>query len=307
MKLSHAGIGVFMIFILLSCKTSRKEDKGSDNETYTPVSITHITIGSIKDIIELNAVSSFLYKTPVKSDINGYIEKVNVMTGEKVIKGQELFIIRSKEAEHLGKTLNKLDTSVHFSGLIHINAPAAGYITQLVYGTNDYVQDGDVIAVISDINNFVFLLELPYELKPYLSLNKMVEITLPDGEIFKGILSSPLPSVDPASQTQRFMIHFPSGREIPENLVARVKYIKKSVKGTVLLPKEAILSDEEQSKFWIMKMIDSNTAVKIIVKKGIEENDTVEVLSPPLTPADQILISGNYGLPDTAKVIIENK
>jgi hypothetical protein len=54
-----------------------------------------------------------------------------------------------------------------------------------------------------------------------------------------------------------------------------------------------------------MKLLDSTTAVKVPVKKGFETADRVEVLSPIFDPDDKILVTGNYGLPDTAKVRIE--
>jgi hypothetical protein len=63
-----------------------------------------------------------------------------------------------------------------------------------------------------------------------------------------------------------------------------------------------VLSDETENNFWVMKMIDSVTAVKIPVKKGLSTQDRVEILSPVFSPSDRILVSGNYGLPDTAKV-----
>ena len=68
------------------------------------------------------------------------------------------------------------------------------------------------------------------------------------------------------------------------------------------LPKAAVLSDEVQNQFWIMKMINDSIAVKVPVKKGMETNDNVEIVSPPLSSTDKILLTGNYGLPDTAKV-----
>jgi uncharacterized NAD(P)/FAD-binding protein YdhS len=51
-----------------------------------------------------------------------------------------------------------------------------------------------------------------------------------------------------------------------------------------------------------MKMINDSTAVKVPVKKGIETSDKVEILSPEFSPQDKILLNGNYGLADTAKV-----
>ena len=81
-----------------------------------------------------------------------------------------------------------------------------------------------------------------------------------------------------------------------------IEKIKKD--NAVSLPKAAILTNDVQSEFWIMKLTDTNTAVKVLIKKGLETKDKVEILSPALTPGDKILLTGNYGLPDTAKVKI---
>jgi uncharacterized NAD(P)/FAD-binding protein YdhS len=51
-----------------------------------------------------------------------------------------------------------------------------------------------------------------------------------------------------------------------------------------------------------MKMINDSTAVKVPVKTGLETGEKVEIISPDFSPQDRILVSGNYGLADTAKV-----
>jgi hypothetical protein len=51
-------------------------------------------------------------------------------------------------------------------------------------------------------------------------------------------------------------------------------------------------------------MMDSVTAVKVPIVKGMETNERVEILRPQFSPNDKILLSGNYGLSDTAKVKI---
>ncbi len=201
----------------------------------------------------------------------------NIQLGQKVSRGEELFVIRSKESEHLGNTISKLDTSFHFSGLVHIKSPAPGYVTELAYQDGDYVQDNEVLATISDLGSLVFLLELPYELTPWLAENKTVDLVLPDGKKYKGTVNSSLPSVDPVSQTQSYVIRVPGISSIPENLVATVRFRKTSRTNAVILPKEAVLSDETQSDFWIMKLIDSTTAVKIPVTIGLVTSGQVEI------------------------------
>jgi len=300
-------IKIICLLSVVSCHQTPDTNSIDGTESLTPVTVTHATIGSLTDAISLNATSTFLLKTSVKSDVNGYLQKVNIHLGQRVSQGQELFIVRSKESEHLGNTISRLDTSLRFTGLVYIKSPASGYITELSYQSGDYVQDSEALATISDLNSLVFLLELPYELNAWLAENKTVELTLPDGKKYKGTIDSSLPAVDPVSQTQSFVIRVPGISSIPENLVATVKFNKKSISATVILPKEALLTDETQTEFWIMKMTDSVTAVRVPVTRGLETSDKVEIISPRLTPSDLILLTGNYGLPDTAKVIIENK
>jgi multidrug efflux pump subunit AcrA (membrane-fusion protein) len=296
----------FLCITVAGCKTAN-ESSDQELQGLTPVTVVHAKKGTLTDAVVLNATSSFQIKVPVKSDVNGYLYRVNILPGQLVKRGETLFVIRSKEAEHLGNTINSLDTAFRFSGLVTIGSPAAGHVNQVNCAVGDYVQDGETLVTISDLNSLVFLLELPYELKPYLSVNKNVELTLPDGEQVKGSLVRPLPIVDPVSQTQTFIIHVPAGLAIPENLVANVRYIKRSKPSVIVLPKDAVLTNEVQDEFWIMKMTDSTTAVKIPVKKGLETSDEVEIVSPPLTPDDLILLTGNYGLPDTARVTIKNQ
>ncbi|MBY0348082.1 MAG: HlyD family efflux transporter periplasmic adaptor subunit [Hydrotalea flava] len=276
----------------------------ADAATGTPVTITHPIKGMMQETVTLNAVSAFLLKSFVKANANGYLQQVNIHLGQYVQKGETLFVITTKEARALGNTINALDTSLRFSGTIAIHAPGNGYITQLNYHAGDYVLDGEPLAAITDNRSFVFLLDLPYELKPYLPQNKMVHLLLPDGTQLTGTMGTPLPTVDPAAQTQNFIIRVNTNKQIPENLIAKVNLIKVQKMNTLSLPKAAVLSDEVQSNFWVMKMIDSITAIKVQVQKGVETNDAVEIITPAFKTTDSILVKGNYGLPDTAKVMI---
>ena len=300
-----------MLALLLGACQSKpaeteKPEKPNDSVSIgTPVTITHAEIGSMNETVEVNAVSAFLLKTYVKANATGYLQNVNAQLGKYVSKGQDLFTVKTKEAQSLGNIVTKLDTSLHFEGIIHIKAPGSGYITQLSYQAGDYVQDNEQLAVITDTKSFVFLLDLPYELKPYLPNNHNLQLRLPDSTILNGYIASALPTVDAVSQTQSYVIKVNTDKQIPENLIAKVSLIKKARPHTVSIPKPALLTDETQSQFWVMKMIDSNTAVKLPVQKGMESGDKVEILSPPLTVNDMILLTGNYGLSDTAKVFIQ--
>lgn len=298
-------ISAFLILIAgASCNNSGADPSASQDstETITPVTITHPATSNMQETVEINAVSAYLLKTYVKANAVGYLQAANVHLGQFVTRGQTLFVIKTKEAAALGNTINNIDTSLHFEGTIRVMAPGSGYITQLTYTSGNYVQDGEQLAEITDTKSFAFILDLPYELKPYLSLNNTVQLRLPDSTTLQGYVQSALPTVDSIAQTQRFIIKVNTAKLIPENLVAKVNLVKEVKPNTTSLPKEAVLSNEEQTEFWIMQLVNDSTAVKVPVQKGIEKNNQVEILSPSLNDSANILLTGNYGLEDTAKV-----
>lgn len=291
--------------IFISCKS--KDPAPAEEatvQTRTPVTVTSVIYDPIEEFIELNATSTFLQKSYVKSNLNGYVKNVTIKLGDFVKPGKTLFVLKTKEAEAIGSSVNRLNPDFKFSGVNAIPANERGYIAELNHQVGDYVQDGEQLAVISNSKSFMFVMNVPYEDKPYVTTGKQVELTLPDGERLLGTVQSTMPSMDSASQTQAVAVRVNASHSIPQNLVAKVKIVKVSKAAAASLPKQAVLSDETLSEFWVMKMIDDTTAVKVPVKTGIETGDKIEIVSPDFSPKDKILLSGNYGLPDTALVIV---
>jgi multidrug efflux pump subunit AcrA (membrane-fusion protein) len=299
--------GLYLSILLFACKPaadSKEESAIVADAPGTPVTVTEVMQGDLEETVQLNAISAFLLKTPVNANATGYLQTVDFKLGDFVRKGQQLFSLKTKEAESLGNTLKILDSTLKFEGLIHIKSPGSGYVSQLSFQVGNYVQDGQQLATISDNKSFVFLLQLPFELRPYLPANKTLLLTLPDSSHLEGHILSTLPQVDPTSQTQQVQIGVNAKTAIPENLIARIKLVKSARKNVLYLPKGAVLSDDIQQNFWIMKMADSVTAVKVPVKKGMENAEKVEVAAPNLALGDKVVLSGNYGLADTARVNI---
>jgi multidrug efflux pump subunit AcrA (membrane-fusion protein) len=303
LKLIYAVLCVAVL--LSSCSGGAKSDDDSGDDSVAarvPVTVTSVSDSTMVEYTTLNATSSFMQKNFVKSNTNGYIQKVYAQIGHYVDKGQTVFTVITKEAQSIGNTVNALDPSLKFSGVNKIVAPEHGYITQLNHQLGDYVQDGEQLAVISDRSSFAFVMQLPFEMEGTVKTGQDVQLTLPDGEVVNGKVNSFMPSVDTASQTQGVVIKIAGNNTIPENLIAKARVIKTEKQNTLSLPKSAILTNETQTAFWVMKLIDTATAVKVPVTEGIEVGDRVEILSPKFSPQDKILVTGNYGLRDTAKV-----
>jgi len=307
MKFKHIYLFAGLLTLLYSCKgnTQPADDAGeAETAAQTPVTVTSVADSAMVDYIDLSATSVFQQKNIVKANANGYIQKVNILPGHYVNKGEFLFSIKTKEAQSIGNSINVLDTTFKFSGINKIKAAGNGYVTQLNHQQGDYVQDGEQLAVISDRSSFVFVMQLPYELRSYVKNNQTVQLILPGGEKLTAQVSSSMPAVDSLSQTQGIVLKVNSANPIPENLVAKARIIKSIRPHTLSLPKSAILSNETQTEFWVMKLINPTTAVKTAITKGIEAGGRVEILTPKFLPGDKIVATGNYGLADTAKVKI---
>lgn len=310
MKKIVAPISLTVYCLLSGFLISCKSNAGSADEAeaivvaQTPVKVSYVGDGAMSDDIVLSASSAYQEKSYVKANTNGYIQSSSIHPGTQVNSNQVLFKLITKEARAIGNDINALDPGFKFSGISIIRAEKSGFVTQVDHQKGDYVQDGEALAMISNQSSLVFLLDLPYEMRGLMGQNKTVEITLPDGEKLKGTVAASLPSVDTVAQTQKLILKVNATHPIPENLIGKVRVIKSAAAHAQLLPKSAVLTNETEDEFWVMKMINDSTAVKTIVKKGMENGQSIQILSPVFNAKDRLITTGNYGLADTAKVKI---
>jgi len=275
-----------------------------DASVITPVTIVGVTYKPLTETIELPGVTVFLKKGIVRSATTGTIENNSIMLGDYVKKDQVLYTIRTREASALNNSLTN-DSTLSFKGRININSPTSGVISSIYHQNGDFVQEGDELAVISEQNSLVFILDTPFEFVKYVERNTSCKIQLPDNQIIDGKITGKLPEMDPQAQTVRFVIKPVFAGRLPANLNAPVSIVKNTRAKAAILPKSAVLSNEIQTEFWVMKLINDTTAIKIPVKKGFENNEDIEITDPEFLPADRIILTGSYGLPDTARVIIK--
>jgi multidrug efflux pump subunit AcrA (membrane-fusion protein) len=301
-------IALLLTFILpffIGCKETPPIEK--EIEKRIPVTLTTIDTTAIASYIDLNATAAYLVKNVVKANATGYLNSVNVATNDYVSNGTVLFSIKTRESKVLGNTVNSIDPSLHFGEAIKVRANTTGFVTSVNVQQGDYVQDGDVLVTINDAKSFAILLSLPYELRKFITIGNELEVLLPDNTSIKATVQKFIPTVDATSQTQSVVLKINDKQNIPENLIVKVRIHKSSNAKTISLPKAAVLSDETETDFWIMKLINQSTAVKIPIKKGIETSDKVQIVSPILNKEDKILLTGNYGVEDTIQVKIIRK
>ncbi len=296
----------FLVFF--SCKTAPKELE--ETEILNPKSLIEtvtVKYGEIDDELVLSATTVYLKRNVVTASIPAFITNVKVKLGDAVNKGDVLFELESKERRALGDNVSKLDTSLANFGIIKIKATGTGVVSTLDKPQpGGYVLEGTQLCTIAESSDLAFQVNVPYEFAAYAREGKNCLITLPDNTLHKARFTKSLTSMNVLSQTQTILATVNENLLLPENMIVKVSIIKGTNGNKQILPKECILSDEMMKEFWVMKLINDSTAVKVPVTIGTKNNTSSEVITPQFNANDKIVSSGNYGLPDTALVKIVN-
>ncbi len=291
-----------IIGISFSCKHVSKTSE-EVTEVKTPVTIAPVTFKPVSSTVTLPAVATFMNKNIIRATTTGTIEKILITPGEFISNDQLLFTLKTREAMALGRQ-PQIDSSLSFKGVINIVSHQEGVINSITYQKGDFVQEGDEMAVVSEQNSLVFIMDVPFELDKYVERNRNCRVILPDGREIDANISRKLPDMDIQSQTIRYVVKPLSPDRLPGNLIASVNLIKSRNENAMVVPKKAVLGNETQTEFWVMKLINDSTAIKVDVTKGFENNDEIEITKPEFLPTDRIILTGNYGLPDTARITI---
>jgi len=294
-----------LLTVMVSCKSKSTGTVLNIAHAKVMVKTTKVVVGGIDDIISLNGKSVFLKKNAIISSIPGYLKKINVQYGDKVHKNDLLFEIQTRENRALENSGLNPELTSSKSGVIRVFAPSDGIISDLsVNSSGMFVTEGGLLCTIVENQEMTVQVNVPYGYNQSIQINKECKIILPDSTFLDGNIYKIMPVINETSQTQNVLIKVRGNRQVPENLNVIVQFVKSSHSNTLLIPKEALLTNEIQQAFWVMKILDDSIAIKVPVKKGFGNNKMVEVISTVILADDLVIIEGAYGLSDSTLVKI---
>lgn len=284
-----------ILIVLISC--SNKESAEKEQTPIVSVKVASVMSGAIENDISLNGKTIYLKKNLVVAPISGYVQKMHVKFGDYVKKNTLLFEIQTKENKALESSeANKM-------GIINVYSPSNGVISTLsIAETGAYVVEGVALCTVADNNDVLVQLNLPFEYNSLISTGTRCTLVLGEDTRFEGTVYQILPTVDEANQTQQVLIKPHTNRKLPENLNLEVRILKSKHNRACIVPRSAVMANETQTEFWVMKVVNNKLAIKVPIQKGIENDDKVEALSSTLTKSDVVVCEGGYGLNDSTVV-----
>ncbi len=296
--MKYSIIIVAIVFNLLVACNQTKNAAADEQKNIPEVECANPQIITLNEYIVLNGVTSFLQKEVVRSTVTGYITEVFPTMGEHIFQNQKLFAIKTSEAY----AMNSVKDTNLFSRSIFIKSNKSGILSALHVQQGSYTQQGDVLAEITQPENLVIQVNVPYEDNDVIKLGKACQLVLPDGKQLPATIFRIMPLVDKMSQTQSIFVKLSSYSELPENLNVIISILKRSKDKALSVPNSAVLTNETQDKFWLMKLVNDTLAIEVPITKGIVNDSETEILTPILLSNDIIITKGAYGLPDSSVV-----
>ena len=293
-----------LLLFITSCK--KNETAQNNSKASVEVTTTLITEGDVQQYLTFNGVAIYQRKENIRSNVTGYISRMNFKIGDKISTGQIFATVRTKEQDAL-KAAVKIDSSLRkFINPIGIKSNASGVISVLSITQNDYVAEGDILATVVQPNSLVVQVNVPYEYNNVVAIGSDCEIILQNGDKIMGKISGYLPSIDAVAQSQIFLISLPQGN-LPENLNVQIRILYKEAKKVMTIPKTALQTNELLTEYWVFKVSKDSLAIKQNVIPLLENDSIIQIQGQGVKVNDRIVLEGGYQMQDSTKISIRSK
>jgi multidrug efflux pump subunit AcrA (membrane-fusion protein) len=187
-------------------------------------------------------------------------------------------------------------------GYTEIRSPIDGVVADRAVYPGDVAPAGTPLLIVMDTSKVVVRLHIPQQQAELLRLGQAATLRIPgldkDAPAKVTVLS---PALDPNSTTEEIWVEAgnPKG-ELKPGTTAQVSIAAKTIADALVIPVAAILTGTDKQTSVMVVKSDSR-AYSQDVKTGIRQGLMIQVLSG-LAEGEQVIVSGQYGLPDKTKV-----
>jgi len=220
---------------------------------------------------------------------------------KKIISGEVFDRIKSEL--QLQKT--KVAQARLLKNYAAIRAPFDGVVAERMIKVGNMVQQNDPCFHISDFDPLLAIIHAPEKELKKLQKNQkaLLEVDALQGEEFTGKILRISPVVNPQTGTFKVTVMVTDpGTQLKPGMFARVRIVHDIHNETLLLPKDAILSEGNESVVFLVK---NQRVLRKVIETGYINTTHIEVLSG-VNEGDTVVQTGIGALKDGSKVEILN-
>jgi RND family efflux transporter MFP subunit len=185
-----------------------------------------------------------------------------------------------------------------------VRAPFAGTLTERLVAEGGFVTSGQQLFSITDFDTLVARVYVPEKELDRIRVGQIAQVVgkAAEGRRGDGKVARIAPIVDASTGTVKVTITLPpelSGKDgfLP-GMYAEVTLTTETRKDVTLVPKPALVRDEEQTYVFV---VEGDRAVRRLLEVGLSDDENVEI-SSGVQAGESIIVAGQAGLKDGALV-----
>jgi HlyD family secretion protein len=194
--------------------------------------------------------------------------------------------------------------------LVHepLRAPAEGVVLSHAAQTGDYLDEGEVLLTIAEAGAIYFDAQVPQADLSRVRPGQRARVDLPAAgpTPLPAVVHDRLPAASSANMSAPVRLDFePARPDLATGLFGSAAIVVGEHAGATVVPAEAVLRDDVTGVSRLA-VVDAGKAHWIEVRTGVRQEGWVEILPPPALPTGQeVITSGQVGLPEGAAVSVE--
>lgn len=272
---------------------AKRSVKESVEEKVTPIKTVLAGRGDIEEIISLNGDIRGLREVDVYTRVSGKLIKKIKEEGESVRKGEVVALI-DRDQPALGFTKAE------------VKAPISGTVIRYYVDIGDSVipqepMPQEPVLNIAYMDKVKIVVNVGEKDISKLRKGEKVRVSVdayPE-ESFLGRVVKVAPAVDPRSRKVKVELEIENkDHRLKPGMFADVEIIYNEHSNVLVVPRIAVLEREGRK---ILFTVEDERAKLIEVRTGVSDEEKIEIVEG-LTEGESVIIEGNYGLIDGAKV-----
>jgi multidrug efflux pump subunit AcrA (membrane-fusion protein) len=332
MSLSRRAAFLLCCSVAVSaCKQNRSAEEGAEGEhlpALVQVRTAPVMQGPMSDHVSAQGAVDVLRKQHVVSPVNGVVVAVRILEGTHVHRGDILITIRPKEAQ-AGLTGARLllqratteaerveaqravDLAEATQNSVTLHAEWDGIVAARSVTEGEIVAENAALMDIIDPTTAVFIARVPISdmARVRAGMQAELEIASLSGRALPAVVDAVYPTADAPSQTVAVRVRpaAAAGQPMPALLPAMIGTCRIAVAthhDVLTIPRGALLRNDETGTYTVIAVGSDSLAHVMAVQVVLTNDSLAGVTGRGLAPGMPVVIEGNYGLPDSTRVVV---
>ncbi|MEO5929553.1 MAG: efflux RND transporter periplasmic adaptor subunit [Candidatus Kapaibacterium sp.] len=319
---------IALLLFVASCSPQKQVEEEKAPPPTVAVKITGIEQGDAVTVVDAVGKIEVLRTEKLYAPVAGTVLSLKAVEGESIGKGATVAVIRTKESqaqinganallaiartpEEKAEAQRTLQLATSADNSAVVRAPIGGIVATRSANQGEIIAEGGEMLSIVDISTLVFVADLPLSAVTTVRGGSACRIklqALPDEEL-DAVVVAISPQSDAQSQTVRARMrfnHLPSSifNLLKTDMAGTVSIITGHHPGAMLVPKTAVLRNDEDNTNSVVTIGADSVAHIVPVELGAARDSTVEIRSDQLHAGMHVIIEGHYSLADSTNVTV---